>query len=124
MAMGIPVGLTFGRKAFIVSLISNLGALTVGLAYQDWFWFVSHPTMYLTYGERYGVFFNQWLNIFGFHLPTMYLVAHLLGIPMILVPPLLLSSRRKIVPYVLGLFLLLAVLITSGLTYLRFVRGI
>jgi len=123
-AMSIPIGLTFGKKAFMASLISNLGALIVGLVYQDWFWFVSHPTLYLTYGGRYGVFFNQWMDFLGFYLPTMYVVVHILGLPMIVVPPLSLCPRRKVVPYILGLFALLVVFLVSGLAYLKLVKNV
>jgi len=123
-AMSIPIGLTFGKKAFVVSLISNLGALLVGLVYQDWFWFVSHPTLYLTYGCRYGVFFDQWMDFLCVHLPTMYVIAHLLGLPMIAVPPLAVCPRRKVVPYIIGLFVLLAVFLVSGLTYLKLVKNV
>lgn len=122
--MSIPVGMAFGKKAFMTALVSSFGALLVGLVYQDWFWFVSHPTAYLTYGGRYGVFFNQWMEVLGFHLPTIYVVAHILGLPMIIVPPLLICRRQKAVPYIVGLFGLLAVLILFGVAYVKFVKNI
>lgn len=122
--MSIPLGMAFGKKAFASSLVSGFGALLVGLVYQDWFWFVSHPTAYLTYGGRYGVFFNQWMEVLGFHLPTMYVVAHILGLPMIVVPPFFLCRKQKAIPYIVGLFSILTVFIVSGVAYVKFVKNI
>ncbi|MEM3085714.1 MAG: hypothetical protein QXO51_05205 [Halobacteria archaeon] len=67
-APGVP-RLGTGLRLFAAWL--GWGAL--GLAYQDWFYFVAHPTQNLVPGGRYGVYFTHWLG----PVPTFYLVAHL-----------------------------------------------
>lgn len=60
-------------------LIMFLGTCILGLMWQDFYYFATHPTEYLIPGERYGVYFNQWLGI----IPTIYIFANALGLGLI-----------------------------------------
>ena len=57
-------------------LVMFFGANLLGLMWQDFYYFVSDPNIYLEPGDRYGVYFNQWLG----PIPTLYIVTNLLGL--------------------------------------------
>ncbi|MFX1299098.1 MAG: hypothetical protein ACFFD2_30090 [Promethearchaeota archaeon] len=59
--------------------IMFFGVNLLGLMWQDFYYFVSDPSDYLIPGERYGVYFNQWLG----PIPTLYIVTNLLGLSII-----------------------------------------
>lgn len=60
-------------------LVAWLGWGALGLTYQDWFYFVAHPTQSLVPGGRYGVYFDHWIG----PVPTLYLAAHLWGLALL-----------------------------------------
>lgn len=75
-ALALPLfrGAEMGaRERFLRLFVAWLGWGALGLTYQDWFYFVSHPTEDLVPGGRYGVYFTHWLG----PVPTFYLAAHL-----------------------------------------------
>lgn len=73
-ATGVP------RAATLLRLfVAWLGWGGLGLTYQDWFYFVSHPTQSLVPGGRYGVYFTHWLG----PVPTLYLAAHIWGLALL-----------------------------------------
>ncbi len=113
-ALVVPTWISFRAvKASAAVTVACLGALIIGLSYQDWLWFVSSPTAHLTCGSRYGVFFNQWICLGSVGVPAMYVVAHAIGLPMIVVPSLRVC-RGRIAPYVAGLLGIMAVVISAG----------
>lgn len=61
------------KRLFLRLFAAWLGWGALGLTYQDWFYFVAHPTRDLVVGGRYGVYFTHWLG----PVPTFYVVAHL-----------------------------------------------
>ncbi len=67
------------KKRTLRMLIMFFGAHILGLMWQDFYTFVSHPFDYLQPGDRYGVYFDQWL---GF-IPTIYIFANCLGLGII-----------------------------------------
>lgn len=100
----------FGRMIVMV-----LGFNILGLMYQDWFYFVSNPNYGLgpPVDGRYGVYFDQWfsLPLIGWKIPTMYLVANVLGLTFIWV------SRIRLLPakYILRIVGVLTGIIIFGL---------
>ncbi len=121
VAFAAPIGFSYGVKAFITALVAYFGALIIGLTYQDWFWFVWSPVSSLTCGSRYGVFFNQWICWGYIEIPTMYVIAHFVGIPLIIIPSQRIC-RGKITICVTTLLLLLLILITIGIIYILFLK--
>ncbi|NVM29034.1 MAG: hypothetical protein HWN65_09320 [Candidatus Helarchaeota archaeon] len=57
-------------------LVMFFGANLLGLMWQDFYYFVSDPSDYLIPGERYGVYFNQWLG----PIPSLYIFTNLIGL--------------------------------------------
>jgi len=108
-------------KASVAVTVACLGALIIGLSYQDWLWFVSSPTAHLTCGSRYGVLFNQWICLGSVGVPTMYVVAHAIGVPMIVVPSLRVC-RGRVAPYVAGLLGIMAAIISAGVITTLFLK--
>lgn len=60
-------------------LVMFFGAHILGLMWQDFYTWVAHPTDYLAIGERYGVYFDQWLG----PIPIVYVFANCLGLGII-----------------------------------------
>ncbi len=121
IALVIPIGFSYGVKAFITALVAYFGALIIGLTYQDWFWFVSNPMSSLACGSRYGIFFNQWICWGYVKIPTIYIIAHIVGISLIII-----SSQRicrgKTITYIASLLLLISILIIVGIIYTLFFK--
>lgn len=67
------------KKRTLRMVIMFFGANLLGLMWQDFYYFVSSPTDFLIPGERYGVYFDQWLG----PIPTMYIVTNCIGIGLI-----------------------------------------
>ncbi|AEH24691.1 hypothetical protein PYCH_10080 [Pyrococcus yayanosii CH1] len=59
--------------------------MLIGLTYQDWFWFLTHPRGHLTCGSRYGVYFTWWVKFGPFCLPGMYIVNVLAGLGLLFI---------------------------------------
>jgi hypothetical protein len=81
-ALALPLfrGVEMGARERLLRLfVAWLGWGSLGLTYQDWFYFVAHPTEDLVPGGRYGVYFDHWLG----PLPTVYLLAHLWALGML-----------------------------------------
>ncbi len=122
IALVIPTWISFRTvKVSVAVTVACLGALMIGLSYQDWLWFVSSPAAHMTCGSRYGVFFNQWICLGSVGVPAMYVVAHAVGVPMIVIP----SSRvcrGRVTPYVVGLLGIMAVIVGVGVITTLFLK--
>ena len=88
-----------GRKLW-KNLPALYGALLIGLVYQDWFWFLTHPRGNLTCGSLYGVYFTWWIKLGFLCIPGMYLVGILAGLSILLIFG---ERSREFVLSVLGL---------------------
>ncbi len=69
-----------GPGPIIPRFLALLGTLTIGLVYQDWYWFITAPRTGLACGSRYGIYFTSWLRLGQACVPTMYIIGVTAGL--------------------------------------------